>query len=1026
MNITKIAIENNRVTFVLLAVIVLMGITTYNTLSRDSMPPYTVRVASVVTAFPGASPDRVEELVTDKIEEVAQEIPEVKEISSESRTGLSIVNVTVRDDYPAEDLQKIWDLLRRKIDAINDFPDGIRPPNVKDDDVGVVYGIIIGLENDGFDYAELKEFADEVRDELIKLQDASRVYISGVQEEEIFIEFDNAKLARYGLSSTQLKNTIAGINIIFSGGEVSLEDERIILEPTGNFENMEDLQKTIIAVGQDGETVYLGDITTIKRGYKSPKENSVRVNGEEALAISVSLKDGANVIRLGEAIDEKLKILNQTLPVGLTLSRIASQDTVVGKSISDFIENMIQSIIIVLAVMLLFLGFRTGLVVASLIPITIIVTIFLMGIGDVGLNQVSLAALIMALGMLVDNAIVVSESIMVKMEGGQDAKVAAIDSAKELTIPLFIASLTTSAAFLSFFLAESTMGDIVGPLFVVITMALVSSWLISLTIITILAYLFIKVKKKKEEKASIFDRLIVYYEKMLHWVLKHSVVFIISLIVMFIGSIYGFGYIPFIFSPDSDRNLVTVDMNLPLGTKIERTTEITKKIEEYIQNELITKDSDSAKVLDFASYIGEGPKSYDLGYSPGEANAGYAHLLVNTTTNLENNNVIALLDDFCFENFPDADVKVSALGSGGGGGADVEIRISGKSPEELFRLSEIVKEKMTTIPGTKNIGDDWGPKIKKFVVVIDQNKAQKAGLSNQDIAVSLQTILNGSTIGAFREGDNSIPIIMRDIKSDEQTVQTLENLNIYAQSSGKNVPLSQVAKITTEWQYAKINRHDLYRTINVQAYAKEGITATDITKELLPWLAEEAKTWKPGYFYEQGGEAENSSENMGAVAAYLPLSGFIILLLLVVQFNSIRKTIIVVSTIPLGIIGVVIGLFAFNSYFGFFGFLGVISLAGIVINNAIVLIDRIQIELDEFNRSPSEAVIMAAKQRFRPILLTTFTTTLSLIPLYLGGGAMWEPMAVAIMVGLLFATVITLLFVPVLYKIFYKVKFENL
>lgn len=1025
MNLTKLAIENNRVTFVLLAVIVLMGITYYNQLSRDSMPPYTIRVASVVTAFPGAGPERVEELVTDKIEEVAQEIPEVKDITSESRTGLSVVNVTVRDDYPAEKLQEIWDQLRRKIDGITDFPDGISKPNVKDDDIGVVYGIILGLENDGFEYAELKEYADQIRDELIKLPDAARVYISGVQDEEIFIEFDNAKLANYGLSSTQLKNTIAGINIIFSGGTVSLEDERIILEPTGNFDNLDDLKKTIISVGDNGETVYLGDITNIKRGYKSPKENIVRVNGKEAMALSISLKDGANVIRLGEAVDEKVAILNAELPVGLTLNRIASQDTVVGKSISDFIENMIQSIVIVLVVMLLFLGFRTGMVVASLIPITIVTTIFLMGVGDVGLNQVSLAALIMALGMLVDNAIVVSESIMVKMEQGMKAKQAAIESANELTVPLFIASLTTSAAFLSFFLAESTMGDIVGPLFVVITMALVSSWLISLTIITILAYMFIKVKVKTEDdkKPGFFDKLIVYYEKMLDWTLRRSFLFIAIIVVMFFGSIYMFQFIPFIFSPDSDRNLVTVDLNLPLGTKIEKTSEVTGDIEKYIQDHLM--EGDSAKVLNYSSYIAEGPKSYDLGYAPGEANDGYAHILVNTTTNLENNNVIAILDKYCFENYPDADVKVQALGSGGGGGADVEVRVSGNSPEELFRISEKMKEKLTTISGTKNIGDDWGPKIKKFVVDIDQSKAQKAGLSNQDIAVSLQTILNGSTISALREGDNSIPIIMRDEKSEEQTVQTLENLNIYAQNSGKNVPLSQVAKIRTEWQYAKIKRYDLYRTITVEAYAKEGVTASDITNELLPWLDEETKNWKPGYFYKLGGESENSSDNMGAVAAYLPLSAFIILLLLIIQFNSIRKTTIVVSTIPLGIIGVVIGLLAFNSYFGFFGFLGIISLAGIVINNAIVLIDRIQIELDEFNRKPADAIVAAAKQRFRPILLTTFTTTLSLIPLYLGGGPMWEPMAVAIMVGLLFATVITLLFVPVLYRLFYKVKLDD-
>ena len=443
----------------ILVVILVTGLLSYNQLSRDAMPPYTVRVCSVVTNFPGASPDRVEELITDKIEKVAQELPELKNVTSESRTGLSIVNVELTPDIAEKDLQPIWDRLRRKIDEVRgDLPEGISGPEVKDDGLGVVYGIMLGLSGDGFSFYEMKQYADDIRDDLIKLEDASEAEISGIQEEQIYVEFDNARLAEIGLTSSQLQGIIAGTNIVFPGGEISLEDERIVLEPTGNYEEIVDLEKTLIPVGQQGETVELGNITRVTRAYKSPADHIVRINGEQALAISIALKEGANLIRMGEAVDKKVAQYNNSLPVGLKVTRTAAQDYYVDVKVSDFLNNVIQSVIIVLAVMLIFLGVRTGMVVASLIPMAMVLTLLLMNMFDVGLNQVTLAALIMALGMLVDNAIVVSESMMVKLERGVAPKTAAIESSKELMLPLLISSLTTSAAFLAFFLAEDCDG----------------------------------------------------------------------------------------------------------------------------------------------------------------------------------------------------------------------------------------------------------------------------------------------------------------------------------------------------------------------------------------------------------------------------------------------------------------------------------------------------------------------------------------------------------------------------------------
>ncbi len=1032
MNITQIALDNNRVTIVILLIILLYGLMSYNQLSRDSMPPYTIRVCNVITRFPGASPERVEELITDKIEKVAQELPELKSVTSESRTGLSVVTVEVTPDIQEQDLQAIWDKLRRKIEDIkDDLPDGSQEPNVDDDGLGVVYGIMLGIEGDGFSFFELKNYAEDIRDDLIKLDDASRVEISGIQEEQIYVEFDNARLADVGLTSAQLQNIISATNIVFPGGEVSLEDKRIVLEPTGNFEDIEDLEKTLIPVGQNGETVELGDITRIIRDYKNPPDNLVRINGSPSLAISIALKEGANLIRLGEIIDQKLIEYNQELPIGVQLIRTAKQDYYVNNKISDFLNNVIQAIVIVLAVMLVFLGLRTGLVVASLIPMTMVMTLMLMNLFNIGLNQVTLAALIMALGMLVDNAIVVSESIIVKMEEGKSARISAIESSKELAIPLLISSLTTSAAFLAFFLAEDVMGEIVGPIFSVITIALLSSWILSMGMITMLGVIFFHSQVKTSDTdtdtstSTIFDRLSVYYERLLVRVLARPIIFLITIVIIFFGSLMLFPQLPFIFMPDSDRNLVTLDMNLPLGTKIERTNEVVNEIEQYLQTELQTNESRSEGVEDWAAFISKGPFSYDLGYRQGEANSGYAHMLLNTSSYEANQFVVDKLNTYCYQKFPDAEFSIGALSSGGGGGPDVEIRISGESPAELFRISEQIKQRMNDIPFTQNIKDNWGPKIKKFIIDIDQDKANRAGLTNQDIAISLRTSLSGYNSGSFRDGEENIPIMMRSQGSQDIDVNQLKGINIFAQNTGRNVPLVQVANINTQWQFAKILRRNLFRTITVSCDAQAGYTASEITNLLLPNIEKDATNWKGGYTYELGGESENSGDAMGAVIEQLPLAAFIILLLLITQFNSIRKTAIVISTIPLGLIGVILGLLIFQSYFGFFAFLGMISLAGIVINNAIVLIDRIKIEEDENQRNPYDAIVEAAKQRFRPILLTTFTTSLGLLPLYLGGGLMWEPMAVAIMIGLLFATVITLLFVPVLYKMLFRIKEEE-
>ncbi|CAL2084160.1 Probable multidrug resistance protein. AcrB/AcrD/AcrF family protein [Tenacibaculum dicentrarchi] len=1027
MNITKFSINKSRVVLSILVVCLLMGLKFYSDLSRDSMPPFTIRVASIISSFPGASPERVEQLVTDKIEKIVQELPELKKVTSTSRSGLSVINVELKMDVSPEELQSVWDRLRRKLTNLQGLPQNVRPL-LKDEGIGEVFGIALGIANDGFSYKELKTYADALRNDLIKLDDAAKVEINGNQEERVFVNFDNNKLKAYGLTSSTLQGIIATTNILNTGGEINIEEERIILEPTGNFNTLSDIENLLIPIGKSGQVISLKDITTIKQDYIYPPKQIVKVNGNEAITLHISLKKGRNIIKLGQEIDVLIQQYNAKLPVGLNTSRITSIDTYIDSKIDNFMTNLLQAIGIVLAVMLIFLGLRTGLVISSLIPIVTISTLFIMGLMGIGLNQISLAALIMALGMMVDNGIVVAESIIVKMESGKPAKQAAIESGSELFMPLLISTLTTSAAFMSFYMAESVMGDIMGPIFVVITIALISSWIISLSIITLFAVYFLKVEKKKTQKPSFLDKIIYAmkskYKDLILIALQWKKTVLFSVLGLLILSFFGFGLLDVLFFPDSDRNMITVDINLPQGTKIEETSKTVFEIEKYIKTDLLIHKNQLEGVEDWTSFIGKGPSSYDLGYTVDEPNSNYAHMLINTTHFLANASLINKLDTYCFNNFPNAQIKVGLLGAGGGG-TPIEIKVSGDNPDKLASISSQIKAKLFSISGTKNIRDDWGPKGKKFIIKIAPFKAQKAGISNQDIAISLQTVLDGFNAGEFREGNNAIPIVMQSANSKNQDLASLETLNIYGQNSGKSVPLIQVAEIIPQWQYTKIKRLDLTRSINVKSELTANGNANKITAELKPWLALQKKKWGNDYTYKLGGDAENSAENMGAVIKYLPLSAFIIIMLLIIQFNSLRKMTMIVLTIPLGVIGMVLGLLIFNVPFGFMAFLGVISLAGIVINNAIVLVDRIEIEENEIKRIPQDAIIAACLQRFRPIILATFTTVLGLVPLYLGGGAMWEPMAVTIMVGLLFGTVITLLFIPAFYSVLYKVNYKG-
>jgi multidrug efflux pump subunit AcrB len=1026
MDITKFAISKTRVTAVAFLVIATMGLQSYVRMPRAEDPGFTIRTALVTTMFPGASPERVEQLVTDKLEKVIQEMPEIDFIASQSKTGLSIIYVNILERYTL--MQPIWDKLRRKVDrARGQLPEGVIGPNV-DDEFGDVFGTIVTITGDDFDYAYLKEVADEVRDEILLIDEVAKVEIHGAQEERIFVEYNNARLSEIGLSPAQLRQILGARNITLPGGDIRTADEQIVLEPSGNFESLEDLGRTVVNVPGGSGVIFLEDVAEISRGYIDPPSSIMRTSGSRSLGLAISLREGGNILILGEQVLATIDRVRGSYPIGIEFDFIQFQADDVSRLIDDFVGNLLQAIAVVTLVMLLSLGLRTGLVVASLIPMTILTALVVMNAGGIGLNQLSIASLIIALGMLVDNAIVMSESIMVQMREGKPPVEAALSSAHELRVPLLTSSLTTCAAFLPIYLAESMTGEYVSDLFWVVSITLLCSWVISLTLIPLLCVKLIRVAPQATGKDSSDSYDTTFYRRyraVLLGGLRHPWLALAGVAVLFFAGMSLFSLVPNIFFPPNSRPTLTADLTLPTGTPIERTEAMVIEFDRFIRENLMAGEGRPEGVVNWASFVGEGSPRFILPFDPENPRPEYAMLLVNATSRPQVDVLVQELESFANASFPDLKAVIMPLPLGPPAWPPIEVRISGRDTEILLDIVDQVKEHLREMPGTKNIDDDWGTRIKKLFVDVDQPRALRAGVSSQDIAISLQAYLTGIDTTEFREGDEIIPITLRSVARQRQDLDRLESLNVYSQSTGASVPLLQVADARIEWQPAQIFRRDRLRTVTVEAGLKPGVTAAEINALLVPWLEQISADWGLGYAWELGGETETSDESNASIMAKLPIAMMIIVLLLVSQFNSIRRPLIILMTIPLALIGVGIGLVVADSYFGFMTLLGVISLAGIVINNAIVLLDRIRIEIEENGRSPALAVVESAQRRLRPILLTTATTVGGLLPLYLGGGPMWEPMAVAIMSGLLFATMLTLGVVPILYSLLFGVSFKG-
>ncbi|WP_290785169.1 efflux RND transporter permease subunit [Halomonas sp.] len=1045
MTLTEAALRYNRVTIAGMLVVLLGAVISYLSISRAEDPAVTVRVAQVVTYLPGATPERVEQLVTDPLETAIMEMPELDHVESTSRAGVSIIRVELRPEVT--DVQAGWDKLRRKIDdSRRRLPEEAMAPIINDE-FGDVFGIMLSLTGEGYDQAELKEVADNVRDRLLMLDDVAKVNIHGFAEERIFLEYSQARLADLGVSPQGLAQLLAARNIVLPGGAIRTGDERLVLEPTGNFNHIDDIRRALLPL-PDGTLVPLGSLMEVRHGYADPPMTRYHASGVQGLAIAIAMREGGNILELGEQVETAISRLERELPVGIEFEVLANQPDRVEERINEFLVNLLQAVALVCLVMLLFLGLRTGLIVASLVPSAILACLAFMGLFDIGLDQVSLGALIIALGMLVDNAIVMVESIQVSAREGKTVRQAALDSARQLRFPLLTASLTTSAAFLPQFLAVSDVGEYTRSLFQVVSITLLSSWLLSLTMIPLLCVAFIRVEEKgggdranddendhKDDDESrpglaarLAERIYAGYGRLLLSLLRHRTLTLAAVGGLLALAWLGYGPLPKIFFPQAERTIVTVELRLPFSAPIERTRAVVEEIERFLTDELAAeRDEQGGWTRDgvdrWGSFIGFGGDRYIINHAPEPPSPEYAFLLLQANRWEAVDEVIERLDGWLSGRFPDLQASVKATSFGPPVTVPLSVRLSGDDEATLRRIAEEVRQAVVEVPGTRNVRDDWGEWIKRLRIDVDPARALRAGVTERDVALSLQTALSGMTVGTFRDGDTLVPIQLRNERGEARTPDDLEGITVMPVGGGVGVPLAQVAEVELDWGPARILRRDRFRTIAVEAELAPGVTAAGVVGELRPWLEDQQANWPDGVFFEFGGEVESSRVATASIAEKLPIGALVILLLLVVQFNSLRRPLIILATIPLSLIGVIFGLTITGSHFGIMTFLGVVALAGIVINNAIVLIDRIDLERE--NGSPQEAILEAGRRRLRPVLMSTLTTSGGLLPLWLGGGLLWAPMAIAIIFGLLAAALITLCVVPVLYSLLMRVPFET-
>lgn len=1014
INLTQYSLKSSRVTVLFVLLITVLGIVSFLNYPSREDPSITIRNAKVSVQYPGMSPERVENLLTRPIEEKIREIPEVKHIISDSKSGSSLITVILRDDVPTDQMGAVWQTLRDKMgDIAPSLPEGTRGPLINDN-LGITAIATLALWADGFSLKEMEAQADWLRSQLYSLDGVQRIDIFGVQEERIYLEVSRLKLTQYGLDTRQVVDTLSKQNIILPGGQLRVDDRVLVLEPSGNFNSISELEEVVLNIPDSDQLARLGDFAEVKRQYSDPPKSPVYFNGHPALVLSVSINDGINSVAFGEQLKSRVSSLQQQLAIGYALEFATFQPELVSQAVDGAVNNLYQTLAIVLTVVMVFLGIRTGLIVGSFVPLSMLMALVIMSVLEVELQRVSIAAMIISLGMLVDNGIVVAEDIKVRIAAGIDRHQAAIQTGQTLALPLLTSSLTTILFFMPMMLAEGGAGEYTGSLAQVVTIVLLSSWFLSMTVTPVMCAWFMPIPESTPVQSNdIAPKNSGIYRRLLEQIMKRRIGFL-SLILVLLGSaFYSTQYIGKEFFPLGDRNQYLIYLDLPAGTGVTTTDAEVRRLSSWLGDA-----EENPEVSSNVAYVSSGGPRFFLSLAPMDADPNKAFILVTSRHPDQIDTLIARTRTRLLEHYPNVRGDVKKMWMGASEAGLLEIRLTGEDTLALASEGNLLVDALNSISGIQGVKHDWGNPELKLKLNVDQTNARRLGISSEQVANAMSSYIDGVTVTKFREGDKSIPVVLRSVEAERNSFSGLQALSIYSNTAQRHVPLAQVVNITGEWQLGRIKRRDQERTLVVQA-KHPLMSAEELFQTLQPSL--KSIDAEPGLRWEVGGELEAQSEANGKLFSTLPLCLAAVVILLVMQFNSFRKVGIIIVTIPLVFIGVVLGLITMQALFGFMVTLGLFSLAGIIINNGIVLIDRIDQEIAEGN-DRYEALLCAAEGRFRPIMLTTLTTVLGLMPLIWSQDPLFYGMASAMAFGLAMATLFTLGVVPVLYSLCFRIQ----
>lgn len=1015
MNIAEYSIRHKVVSWLFTLVLLVGGAVSFTRLGQLEDPEFTLKIAMVITQYPGASPRQVEEEVTLPVEEAIQSLAYVKNVTSISSSGLSQVQVEMKPEYRASQLKQIWDELRHKMtDLQGQLPPGAGSIQVIDD-FGDVYGILLAITGDGYSYEDMQDYADLLRRELVLVKGVGKVVVGGQRQEQVLVEISRTRLTSLGISPERIFALLQTQNTVNPAGKVRVGDEYIRIYPTGEFPTVQAMGNLLISDPGANELVYLRDVATIERGYAEVPDHLYRFNGGASLTLGVSFASGVNVVDVGALVDQRLQQLEYQRPVGMQLATVYNQPNEVDNSVSAFMLNLGEAIAIVIAVLLVFMGLRSGLLMGGVLLLTILGTFIMMKVMAIDLQRISLGALIIALGMLVDNAIVVTEGILVGMKRGMSKLEAAADIVRQTIWPLLGATVIAVMAFAPIGLSDDSTGEYTNSLFWVLLISLMLSWVTAITLVPFFAELFFSDKDVGDADGDGDDpykgRIFVFYRKMLDRAIHHRVVTLSAMSVLMVVALVGFGFVKQAFFPPSNTPMFLVDYWLPQGSDIRATRDAAERLE----SALLEMDS----VTQVTTTIGRGAERFMLPYAPEKSYPSYAQLIVQVTDREQIDAALAATRTLIREQHLQAFAKVKRLMIGPSPAASIEARFSGPDPRLLRELGLKAQAIMAADGALESIRHDWRQQEKVIRPQFQEAQARRAGISREDLDNTLALNFTGRTVGLYRDGSKLLPIVARPPDDERLSANNLNDVQVWSPVYATFLPISQVVSdFSTEWEDALIMRRDRKRTLTVQAEPDVlgDETADHVLRRIRPQI--EALELPPGYALSWGGEYEASRDAQAAVFGSLPLGYLFMFIITMLLFDSLRQPLVIWATVPLAIIGVTLGLLLLNAPFGFMALLGFLSLSGMLVKNGIVLVEQIKLEMTE--REPLDAVVHASVSRVRPVCMAAITTVLGMIPLLFD--AFFESMAVVIMFGLGFATILTLVVVPVLYTLVYGIK----